>query len=286
MDPANTFINALFLCLLNVSLMVAGIFLNSVVIISLWRSSQHRKKLCYFTILFLSCFDLAEVTITHSVLILSTILWFMHIYYEEMKYTFVYTGILFGGFSMFALLTLTIERFLALTYPFFHQTAVTKRRLVFFQTFWMITLVALSPFYVQKIGYMLINVFILSLLFLLICLNYKMFIIAKSKRKEGRVGQTSATTSSHQQRKRRKLNFKNISTCSLAVACFYIPHVIYETIFAAEINIAILNDAVFMTIICILMKKFHLWVTSTLQRLITSLQLGLEHFEKLINPAE
>ena len=263
MDPANTFINALFLCLLNVSLMVAGIFLNSVVIISLWRSSQHRKKLCYFTILFLSCFDLAEVTITHSALILSTILWFMHIYYEEMKYTFVYTGILFGGFSMFALLTLTIERFLALTYPFFHQTAVTKRRLIFFQTFGMITLVALSPlnaiFYGQKIGYMLITVFILSLLSLLVYLNYKMFIIAKSKRKEGRVsGPTSTATSSHQQRKRRKLNFKNISTCSLAVACFYIPHVIYETIFAAEINIAILNDAVFMTIICILMKKFHL----------------------------
>ena len=234
MDPANTFINALFLCLLNVSLMVAGIFLNSVVIISLWRSSQHRKKLCYFTILFLSCFDLAEVTITHSALILSTILWFMHIYYEEMKYTFVYTGILFGGFSMFALLTLTIERFLALTYPFFHQTAVTKRRLIVFQTFGMIILVALSPFnvifYGHKLSYMLITVFILSLLFLLIYLNYKMFIIAKSKHKEGRIGPTSTATSSHQQRKRRKLNFKNISTCSLAVACFSVssfPKIIF-----------------------------------------------------------
>ena len=229
MDP-DTFTNALFLCLLNVSLMVAGIFLNSVVIISICRSSQHRKKLFYSTILFLSCFDLAEVIINHPALILSTILWSLQIYYEKIMYTFAYTGILFGGFSMFALLTLTIERFLALTYPFFHQTAVTKRRLVFFQTFWMITLVALSPFYVQKIGYMLINVFILSLLFLLICLNYKMFIIAKSKRKEGRVGQTSATTSSHQQRKRRKLNFKNISTCSLAVACFSVssfPKIIY-----------------------------------------------------------
>jgi hypothetical protein len=54
--------------------MVAGIFLNSVVvIISLWRSSQLRKKLCYFMILVLSCFDLAVITITHPLLIVSTI---------------------------------------------------------------------------------------------------------------------------------------------------------------------------------------------------------------------
>ena len=53
--------------------MVAGIFLNSVVIISLWRSSQLRKQLCYFMILVLSCFDLAVVTITHPLLIVSTI---------------------------------------------------------------------------------------------------------------------------------------------------------------------------------------------------------------------
>ena len=50
--------------------MVAGIILNSVVIISLLRSSQLRKKLCYFTILVLSCGDLAEVTIVQPLLIL------------------------------------------------------------------------------------------------------------------------------------------------------------------------------------------------------------------------
>ena len=61
----STVINASFLCLFNVALMIAGIFFNSVVIISLWRSSQLRKKLCYFMILVLSCFDLAVVAILH-----------------------------------------------------------------------------------------------------------------------------------------------------------------------------------------------------------------------------
>jgi uncharacterized membrane protein YraQ (UPF0718 family) len=58
MDP-NTFINTLLLFLVNVAFMVAGIFLNVVVIISLSRSLQLRNKLCYIMILVLFCFDLA-----------------------------------------------------------------------------------------------------------------------------------------------------------------------------------------------------------------------------------
>ena len=81
----NIFINALFLCLVNVAFMVVGIFLNTVVIISLWRSSQLRKKLCYFMILVLSCFDLAVVAIAHPLLILSTILWSIEIYHGEIE---------------------------------------------------------------------------------------------------------------------------------------------------------------------------------------------------------
>ena len=83
----NVFFNALSLCFLNVSFMIVGMFLNSVVIISLWRSSCLRKEMCYFMTLVLSCFDLAVVTITHPVLILSTILWSMQMYEEEIDHT-------------------------------------------------------------------------------------------------------------------------------------------------------------------------------------------------------
>ena len=223
MEP-NTFINALFLCLVNVAFMVAGIFLNVVVIISLWRSSQLRKKLCYFMILVLSCFDLAVVAITHPLLILSTILWSMEIYHGEIENTRQYTSTLLGGFSTFALLTLTIERFLALTYPFFHQTAVTKKGLLLFQAFLMATTVSVSQLahLYEKTGVVLTAVFILFFLFVFVCLNYKMFIIAKSKRNDEMVFPTSTATSRNQERKRRKLNFKNISTCSLAVGCFFV----------------------------------------------------------------
>ena len=45
--------------------MVAGIFQNSVVVISLWRSTQLLKKLCYYLIFLLSCFDLAVVSLVN-----------------------------------------------------------------------------------------------------------------------------------------------------------------------------------------------------------------------------
>ena len=122
----NVFFNALSLCFLNVSFMIVGMFLNSVIIISLWRSSRLRKEMCYFMTTVLSCFDLAVVTISHPVLILSTILWSMQMYEEEIDFTRMNTSLVLGRFSMFALLTLNIERFLALTTPFFTKQVSQK----------------------------------------------------------------------------------------------------------------------------------------------------------------
>ena len=93
--------------------MVAGIFLNSAVIISLWRSSQLRKNPCYFMILVLSCFDLAEITITHPLLIVSTIYYFEG--QEEINEVLPATKSIYFvvcGSSLFAFFTLNVERFL------------------------------------------------------------------------------------------------------------------------------------------------------------------------------
>ena len=123
-----------------------------------------------------------------------------------------------NGFSTSSLLTLSVERFMALRYPFFHQTAVTKRRLALFQTFLMVITVGVSPllFFDMKIYGGAIAVFVLSFLFLFIYLNYIVYIISKSK------GKSITTTHVHQQTKAQKLNLKETSTCLLAVGCFFI----------------------------------------------------------------
>ena len=235
---SRSIINGLLLCILNSSFMVAEIFLNSVVIISLWRSSQRRKQLCYFMILVLSCFDLAAVVILHPLLIASTILWFVGSYSRAFNLIRLFLTIHLEGFSMSALLTLNIERFLALNYPFFHQSSVTKKRITIFLVFWTTIQVTLSPliyFYETKFPDALIIVFISLLLFAFIYLNYKMLFIAKSKREDKRITPADAAMNSNEERKLHMIVFKNISTCWLAVGCFFIfclPEFIYSVICA------------------------------------------------------
>ena len=224
-----TLINAILLCFLNTFFMVVGIILNSAVIISLWRSFQLRKKMCYFTIFVLSCFDLGVVAIVQPLVMLSTILWSMQMYSAPIETTRIYVALPLAGASLFALLTLNIERFLALTRPFFHQTAVTKRKLALFLAIQIITWVALSLLWLfyskgkNDFPVLFMTVFVLLFLFILAFLNYKMLVIVKSKREdELRVAPARSETPGNQERqKRRKRNFKNISTCFLAVVFFF-----------------------------------------------------------------
>ena len=232
MEKSDT-INVVFLGIINIIFMIAGIFLNSVVIISLWRSRQLRKKLCYFMVLVLSCFDLAVVTITHPLAITSTIYLPEGIQIIREKRRALISFIL-CGFSMCALFMLNIERFLALTCPFFHQVFVTKRRLVALLVFLSILMAGLSPLsYINiktiMIFDILIAICISFMFFLTTYANYKMFVIAKSKRVDRHVA-PSTETSEDENRKKRILNLKSISTCSLAVGCYFLcccPYIIY-----------------------------------------------------------
>ena len=220
----NTSINTIILCVLNVSFMVAGIFLNCLVVISLWRSIQLRKKLCYFMILVLSCFDLITVTVNHPVLIISTLLWSVDMYDTEIDITRLYTSIVFGSFSVLVLLTLTIERFLSIMFPIFHRNSVTKKRLVYFLAFQIIIGVALIQLYyfaASIIADVLMTVVLLLNSLAFVFLNCKMLLI-KSKHENERIAPAGTATPIHQGRKERMKNTKSISRCSLAVACFFI----------------------------------------------------------------
>ena len=227
----STVVNTALLRLFNVAFMVSGIFLNSVVIINLWRSSQLRKKLCYFMILVLSCFDLAVVAIMNPLQIASTISVALGKYNDMQEARRFYIGVSLNGFSMLALLVLNIERFLALTYPFFHQTSVTKQRLIFLLVALMI--LCTSPLLLSYLSYQIVSnvlpaIIIAVLLLLFIYLNYKMFIIARSKRNNEKV-----VKSSDQERTRSKFQFKTFSTCLLAVICYFIcycPYLFYSAL--------------------------------------------------------
>ena len=205
--------------------MVAGIFLNSVVIISLWKSSKHRKRLCHFMILVLSFFDLAAVVITHPVLILSTLYFFVVGDYDELREQMrIYVCVLLEGFSMWVLLTLNFERFLGIVYPIFHRTSVTKKRILSFLAVLFVLNIIQSTLSFRNLlipDNILVSVYLPFYFFMLLVLNYKMFVIAKAKQRDNRVDSANFTPGDKQRRKH-IFDLKKVSTCFLAVACFFL----------------------------------------------------------------
>ena len=230
-------LDVVLLCTINVVFMIAGIFLNSVVIISLWRSRQLRKKLCYFMVLVLCCFDLAVVSIIHPLVVTSTI----HLPIEETQKLRenmrVFCTYILTGFSMNALFTLTIERFLALARPFFHQAFVTKRKIVSYLILSSITLIGKSSvIFIKGKTVMIVNtptaIWVLFMLFFSTYANYKMFVIAKSK-KVDRKKVANIEKVKKENWKKRILNHKSVSTCSLAVGCYLFclcPYMVYSAL--------------------------------------------------------
>jgi hypothetical protein len=69
------FINLIFIFAVNIFSFFSGIRLNSLVILSFWRSVQLRKKLCYFMIMVLSCCDFFMVLINSPLVALITMAW-------------------------------------------------------------------------------------------------------------------------------------------------------------------------------------------------------------------
>ena len=230
--------------------MIAGIFLNSVVIISLWRSSQLRKKLCYFTIFVLSCFDLSVVIINHPIIMASTITTLaLGVYDKLFECLAEFITILVLELAVLALVTLNIERFLALAYPFLHERMVTKERLMYFLVLLQVlTIVLMTLTFRDRIlpRDKVMIVFITFLLSLFVYLNYRTFMIARSKR----INEKFAPTNNLPELKKTRFNLRKMSTCSLAVVCFVacsFPGVVYFLyVLTSETPLSREYDDVFM----------------------------------------
>ena len=217
-------VNAVLLCVVNVVLTFVGTFLNSVVIISLL-NSQLRRKLCYFMILVLACFDLAVVVVFHPFIIFQIYFCLVSMRFTE-SMTVSFLEHLFV-FSLTALLTMTLERYLALLYPFFHEKFVTKSRLfgIFlllqlpFAMLYVILLLDRSS-YLRGIALALIGIVFL----VIFCLNYKIFYTARIVRR--RVAITLGNLDQSEQRntesRKSKVTLGKISTCLLAVVCLFV----------------------------------------------------------------
>ena len=216
------FINLVFLFVVNVCFFLSGICLNSLVIISFWRSTQLRKKLCYFMIMVLCCCDLLHVLINHPFIATVAMLWLTEDGSESLQHILMDVSSVLLGLSLLALLVMNFDRYLATYYPIFHRTSVTKGKLLTLLTILnFVGLVLLLMF----LNFLTSHQFAALIFFIIFAppmlfMNCKLFKIAKKSRRNR---ETSLDV-------RKTFSLENISSCLLAVACFValsIPSFVY-----------------------------------------------------------
>ena len=248
----NVSIHLTFLFVVNIIFTLSGIILNTLVIISFWRSSQLRKKLCHFLIMVLSCFDLISVITNYPGMLLYLISWLMEDYDLLPMLVTNYLSIFsaFLVFSFHALLVMSIERYLGAYYPIFHRTSVTRRRLLtLLAILLMFTIVMFAIFRGSLVIYSILNDIILVALFFppFIFVNFKLFIIARKVRRERAVSPE----------KRKRKNLKNISTALWVVGClmlFYTPTSINIAFNLAEKSLSTIRLSYVWMFTCITMN--------------------------------
>ena len=225
-------VNTVILCTVNIIFTFVGIFLNSVVIVSLL-NSQLKRRLCYFMILVLACFDLAVVVVLHPLITVSTLSYWIPMGYEMefVDKAWPWLEQLYA-FSFIALLTMTVERYLALVHPFFHQRCVTRSRLMIvlavFQLPFCILIFFLPDDDTKKYIEAALPVGIIGAVFLVICgINLKLFFLARAMRQRvdiplGTLDGSEETNAESNKSKATLATSRKISTCLLAVVCLFI----------------------------------------------------------------
>ena len=209
------FINLIFIFVLNVFFFFSGVCLNSVVIISTWRSVQLRKKLCYFMIMILSCCDLVAVVTNNPLVAAIAILWATEKIDMNARWVFLSARLTtaFLTFSLLALFVVNFDRYLATSYPIFHRTSVTKRRLLALLGILIIMEIILAMISVVEpiISFEVHTLIIFALLSPpMLFMNYKLFMVARKSREKKRLSPDLEKT----------FSLKSISSCLLVVICY------------------------------------------------------------------
>ena len=218
-------VSLILIFVVNILFFLSGTCLNSLVIVSFWRSVQLRKKLCHFTIMVLSCCDLLVALTNHPATALMAILWFTETFNAFPGWLVISDGLsnMLLGFSLLALFVMSFERYLSTHYPILHRTSVTKKKLLTLFSFVAIVqiIVAVMSLNDLVISYQ-VGLLIFCMIFItpMLFINCKLFTVARKSRKNNRILRGE----------KKSISLKNISSCLLIVASLIvlsIPTLVY-----------------------------------------------------------
>ena len=238
------FVNLIFILVVNILFFFSGICLNSLVIISFWRSVQLRKKLCYFMIMVLSCCDLLVVLTNHPMTALRAMLWLTERMKKYPAWLVISHQILsmIIGVSLRALFVMNIDRYLATHYPIYHRTSVTKGKLLTLFTVLVTIELASSAMAINDLISFQVHLLIFLAIFIspMLLINYKLFTVARKSHRNNEISPEM----------KKSFSLKKMSSCLLVVACLSvlsIPTFVYiGLILTSKETEFILNNAEFV----------------------------------------
>ena len=178
---------------------------------------QLRKKLCYFTIMVLSCCDLLTVLTNHPFTALVTMLWLIGKtdVYRAWLIASLELLYIFTGCSLLALLVMNVDRYFATHDPIYHRTSVTRGKLLTLFVSLVIIQITVTAMSINdlvishQVGLLIFCImFIPPMLFT----NYKLFTVARKSRRNNEISPEM----------KKSFFLKNISSCLLVVACLMV----------------------------------------------------------------
>ena len=135
-SPPSSYIgNNIATVVVNIVLAVAGIILNSFVLLIFWKSAKLRSKLSHFSIMLLSSIDFGVVTVVHPLFVLKIITTMLGS--SKCIYIVIYAIaiLLFSGISAWTIFIINIERYFSIIHPTLHRNNFTRRRLMLIWVF-------------------------------------------------------------------------------------------------------------------------------------------------------
>ena len=125
----NRISNIVFLAVL----IIPTVLLNAVAVITIWKTSQLRRKPCYFVILLQSSVDLGVGCVALPIFIAALLAPFTtNIDVCTVLIVSKSATVFPVGLSIVTLSALTVERYIGVLHPYSYKTLVTKRRIVMF----------------------------------------------------------------------------------------------------------------------------------------------------------
>ena len=176
-----------------------------------------QKKLCFFTIMVLSCCDLLVVLTNHPVVALIAMLRLTERFDVHASWTDISSMVsnVFPGLSLLALLVMNFDRYLATYYPIFHRTSVTKGKLL--TLLGVLIVVELTLLLLSTKDFVITHPIAVLVYFIIISppmlfINYKLFVITRKSRRNNGLSPEIKNT----------FSWKNVSSCLMAVICFVV----------------------------------------------------------------